>query len=261
MPADCYRYFIHLSYLGSNYHGWQIQAGSITVQELLQNALSLVLRQRIAVMGAGRTDTGVHARQFFAHFDTSIDPAGIQALQLKFKLNRMLPADIAIKDFFLVKNNAHARFDAISRTYQYFICTEKDAYQSGLSWLYERTLDPGAMQEASDMLLQHTNFASFARSNTQVKTYDCQVTRANWVQQDHMIIFTIRANRFLRNMVRAIVGTITDVGLGKISPAAFKQIILSQNRQKAGYSAPARGLHLTDIQYPKEIFVQHIAAC
>ena len=250
-----YRYFLRLSYLGTNYHGWQIQPGSVSVQELLQDALSLILRATIGVTGAGRTDTGVHAAMFYAHFDSLQCPESIRDMQLVFKVNRILPTDIAVHEILPVVPDAHARFSATSRTYQYQICTKKDPYKAGISWLYEKKLNLDAMQEACKRLFLHTDFASFARSNTQVKTTICHIEHASWTQNGHMIAFEVNANRFLRNMVRAMVGTMIDVGLGKHSTDGFEQIILARDRRKAGKSAPACGLHLTQMEYPKEIFI------
>ncbi len=258
MTSEPNRYFIRLSYLGTNYHGWQIQPNALSVQELLQDALSLILRQKITVMGAGRTDTGVHAREFYAHFDSGMTQEEATSKKLSFKLNRILPPDVAISEVIPVRPNAHARFDAVSRAYHYHIATKKDPYCVNTAWLVERELDIDAMKKSAEILFAHTNFASFSRSNTQVKTFDCRIMKADWRQQDHLIVFEIRANRFLRNMVRALVGTMVDVGLGKLRPEAFQEIILSQNRRSAGYSAPARGLHLYKIDYPEDIFVERV---
>ncbi len=206
-------------------------------------------------MGAGRTDTGVHARDFYAHFDCFYPVQDIEAMQLQFKLNRILPADIAVHNIIPVIPDAHARFDAGSRTYQYKIACRKDPYQAQFSWLFERKLELGKMQDAAGLLLQHTDFASFARSNTNVKTNVCKVYKASWEKEGHMLIFEIQADRFLRNMVRAIVGTLVDVGLGKVSREDFDRIIQSKDRRNAGYSAPACGLHLINIEYPANIFL------
>lgn len=249
------RYFLRLSYLGTNYHGWQIQPGSITVQELLQDALSMVLRSKVSVLGAGRTDTGVHARVFYAHFDCLYEVSEIADMQLQFKLNRILPPDIAVHDVIPVVSDAHARFDAVSRTYLYQIASCKDPYQAQFSWLLERKLDLVKMQYAADILMQYTDFGCFARSNTNVKTNDCKVYKASWEKEGEMLLFKIQADRFLRNMVRAIVGTTVDVGLGKISTDDFHRIIQSKDRCQAGYSAPACGLHLVNIAYPVNIFL------
>lgn len=258
MSSERNRYFIRLSYIGTNYHGWQIQPCSISVQEVLQEALGKLLGSSISIIGAGRTDTGVHARCFYAHFDTLHSAEEVKKMQICYKLNRMLPADIAIDELWVVKDNAHARFDAISRTYHYYICTKKDPHQAETAWLFERKLNISAMQKSANVLFRHTNFASFSRSNTQVKTFDCSIMKAKWHQTDNQIIFEIKANRFLRNMVRALVGTMVDVGLGKLTPANFEEIIVRRNRCSAGYSAPARGLHLHEIQYPNDIFVERL---
>lgn len=258
MSSERNRYFIRLSYIGTNYHGWQIQPGSISVQEVLQEALGKLLGNNISVIGAGRTDTGVHARCFYAHFDTLHSAEEIKKKQICYKMNRMLPTDISINEVWAVKENAHARFDAFSRTYHYYICTRKDPYKAETAWLYERKLDVNAMQTSAKILFKHTNFASFSRSNTQVKTFDCTIMKAEWHQEERIITFEIEANRFLRNMVRALVGTMVDVGLGKLTPEAFERIILSQDRRNAGYSAPARGLHLHEIEYPNAIFLERL---
>ncbi len=255
MNPQPYRYFLRLSYLGTNYHGWQIQPDSVSVQEVLQDALSLVLRADTGLTGAGRTDTGVHAAMFYAHFDSALCPESIRDMQLAFKVNRILPPDIAVHDILPVVPDAHARFSATSRTYQYHICTKKDPYRAGISWLYERALKLEALQEAANRLFHHSDFASFARSNTQVKTTICHIKQASWTQKGHMITFEVNADRFLRNMVRAMVGTMLDVGLEKLSSDNFEQIILSRDRRKAGKSAPACGLHLTGIEYPEETFI------
>ncbi len=212
------RHFIKLAYTGTNYHGWQRQPEAVTVQEALENALSKVLRDKINVVGAGRTDTGVHARVYFAHFDCGYDSEGIQNMQLLYKLNSILPSDIAVYDITAVQPDAHARFNALSRTYMYYICTRKDPFWAGFSWLFTRKLDILAIEEASLLLLNNNDFSSFAKSNTQVKTHICKVHEAIWVKEDHLLIFKISADRFLRNMVRAIVGTLVDVGLEKITP-------------------------------------------
>lgn len=247
------RYFIKLAYTGTNYHGWQRQPEAVTVQEVLENALSKVLRDKIIVVGAGRTDTGVHARVYYAHFDCLYKSESLQNMQLVHKLNSMLPSDVAVYEIKTVRPDAHARFSALSRTYMYYICTRKDPFWAEYAWLFTRKLDIEAIEEASIQLLNHNDFSSFARSNTQVKTNICRVYEASWKQENHLLIFKISADRFLRNMVRAIVGTLIDVGLRKISPEEFNRIILSCDRRNAGYSAPACGLYLTEIKYPENI--------
>lgn len=250
MEESRFRYFVKLSYLGTGFHGWQIQPGSPTIQQTLEEALSLLLKEEIRLTGAGRTDAGVHARVFYAHFTTTLSPELVANRELVYKSNRLLPPGIAVHDVFPVAANAHTRFDAISRSYQYFICTEKDPFWYQRAWQYERPLNMMAMQEAAHILKTHDDFSSFARSNTQVKTNICQIYQATWESDGHLRCFSIKADRFLRNMVRAIVGTMMDVGHEKISPEDFDLIIRKKDRRCAGYSAPAWGLYLTDIQYP-----------
>lgn len=248
------RYFIQLSYEGSPFFGWQRQPGkSPTVQKALEETLELLMGYSVAVTGAGRTDTGVHASSYYAHMDLE---AGVTLNypQLCYKLNRMLPPQIAIQKIQKVDSRAHARYSALSRTYQYKICTRKDPFQLGRAWLFEPPLNVSAMQQAADILLNTGDFACFSKSNTQVKTTLCQVSRANWEKNGNLLVFEIRANRFLRNMVRAIVGTLAEVGLGKISLDDFLQILDSRDRRKAGYSVPGHGLYLTQIEYPDDIW-------
>lgn len=244
------RYFIEFSYNGKHYHGWQIQPHSVSVQEVLQKSLSTLLRTPIEVVGAGRTDSGVHAQQMFAHFDSDnfIDN------QLVYKLNAFLPKDIVIHNIHRVTDEAHARFDAIKRTYQYHISTKKDAFRYESSMYLNLPLDILKMKEATLTLFNHADFQCFSKSNTDVKTYNCKIYEAFWQQEGSHLIFTISADRFLRNMVRAIVGTLLEVGLGKISISDFEKIIESKNRSKAGASVPAHGLFLTRVEYPNKIF-------
>lgn len=241
------RYFIKLAYNGKNYHGWQTQPNATSVQETLTKALTLLLKKKIDVVGAGRTDAGVHAKQMYAHFD--ID----ETLDVKFwmqKLNSYLPKDLVIFDFIPVKTDAHARFDALSRTYEYHIHTFKDAFINEDSWNYSNTLDIQKMNEASKVLMEYVDFECFSKVNTDVFTFNCTITEAFWIEKDNRLIFTITANRFLRNMVRAIVGTLVNIGLGKNDIADLRTIIESKNRNLAGFSVPAHGLYLTKITYP-----------
>ncbi len=250
-----YRYFIELGFDGTAYHGWQIQPNAVCVQQLLEEAISMVLREKISLTGAGRTDTGVHAKKYTAHFDSLHSPALLQEADLVYKLNRILPADIAIYDLFPVQADAHARYSAISRSYEYRISRRKDPFLINKAWLQEREMDFGAMQEASALLFEYEDFECFSKSNTQVKHYRCKIEEAHWRKEDCQWIFTIRANRFLRNMVRAIVGTLTDVGLGKINAEQMKQIIESKNRSNAGYSVPGCGLYFMGAAYDKSILL------
>ncbi len=244
------RYFVWLSYEGTVYCGWQIQPGSPSVQQTLNNALSVLLREDVQTTGCGRTDTGVHASTFAAHFDTALLAEELNLPQLTYKLNRILPSDIAINKIEAVQPDIHARFSATSRTYHYNICRHKDPFQYGRSWLVERRLNLEAMQQAADLLLAYEDFESFSKSNTQVKTFLCKIAKARWEKEGNILRFEITADRFLRNMVRAIVGTLVDVGLGKISPDDFASIIESKDRGQAGFSAPGSGLFLTDVVYP-----------
>lgn len=251
VPNFRLRYFIELSYNGKAYHGWQIQPNAISVQEVLENALTMLLNEKIAVLGAGRTDTGVHAKQMFAHFDLNND---FDEDQLIYKLNAFLPKDIAIQQIRPVQSNAHARFDALSRTYSYQISLKKDPFTFESAYLFKQDLDIEKMNEASHLLFNYKNFKSFSRSNTDVKTYNCKIMQANWILKKDHLTFTIKADRFLRNMVRAIVGTLLDVGMGKVTLDEFKAIIESEDRTKAGASAPGQALYLTEIEYPEYIY-------
>ncbi|PHS64866.1 MAG: tRNA pseudouridine(38-40) synthase TruA [Flavobacterium sp.] len=244
------RYFIELAYNGKNYHGWQIQPDAITVQEVLEKALSTLLRKEIQVVGAGRTDAGVHAKQLFAHFDfDKIDNLS----GLHFKLNSLLPKDISIQKIFQVKDDAHARFNAIEREYEYIISLQKDPFTKDFAHLIHHQPDMDLMNKAANELLNYKDFQCFSRSNTDVKTYHCDVKEAYWKKENSQLIFTIKADRFLRNMVRAIVGTLLDVGYEKTSLIDFHEIIKSKNRSKAGASAPSKGLYLTRVVYPESI--------
>mgnify|MGYP000843723903 FL=1 len=246
------RYFIELSFFGKNYYGWQSQPKAISVQEVLQKALSTLLRTPIEVVGAGRTDSGVHALQMYAHFDvTEALPAN-----LVHKLNAFLPKDIAVHHIYEVQPNAHARFDALKRTYQYHISTQKDVFAYDYAMAFTLPLNVALMNEAAQILFDYTDFQCFSKTHTDVKTYNCKIYEAHWDKVGKQLIFTITADRFLRNMVRAIVGTLIDVGLQKLSLTDFEDIILSKKRSKAGASVPACGLYLTHIEYPESLFVE-----
>lgn len=244
------RYFAELSYLGKNYHGWQIQPNAISVQEVVQKCLSTILRSPIQVVAAGRTDTGVHASQMFIHFDTDLD---LDADVYCYKINALLPDDIVFHDIFKVKSTAHTRFDAVKRSYQYKILLGKSPFTTDIEWQINKKLDVKAMNKAANYLLDYTDFKCFSRSKTDVRTYNCDITRAEFVQNNNQLVFHISADRFLRNMVRAIVGTLYAVGLGKMSPENIIKIINSKERSNAGASAPAHGLFLTEILYPQNI--------
>lgn len=244
------RYFLELSYNGKSYHGWQNQPNAISVQEVLEKALSTLLRSTIEIVGAGRTDAGVHALHMVAHFDHS---SKLDLAQLKYNLNSFLPKDIAIHDIYEVKKDAHARFDATGRTYLYRISTEKDAFNFENAYYMNSDLDMEKMNEASDILLEYNDFECFSKTNTDVKTFNCNITKANWFRNGNELHFTIKADRFLRNMVRAIVGTLINIGAGKLEVEDMHTIIKSKNRGEAGYSVPAHGLYLSKIEYPEEI--------
>ena len=250
-----YRYFTELSFDGTRYHGWQIQPNSLSVQQTLSEAASTVLREEISFTGCGRTDTGVHAENYTAHFDTKFSPEQLKETDLVYKLNRMIPADVAVHNIRLVKADAHARFSALSRSYIYFICTRKDPFWVNRAWLMERDLDFDAMQKAARLLFSFNDFEAFTKVNTQVNHFRCRVMEAGWTQEDHIWKFHIKADRFLRNMVRAIVGTITNVGLGKIDLHQLEEIIKSKNRSNAGYSVPGCGLYFMGAEYPPEIYL------
>lgn len=241
------RYFIKLAYNGTAYHGWQIQPNAATVQETLNKAFSVLLNSEINLMGAGRTDTGVHAREMYAHFDFE---NSFDIPKLVHKLNSFLPRDIVIYQIFPVDSEAHTRFDATKRTYEYHIHLFKDVFSQEQSWHFTQNLDVDLMNEASKLLFNHTDFQSFSKVNTDVNTFDCTIFEAYWRKEGNKLIFTISANRFLRNMVRSIVGTLVNIGLHKITLADFNSIIESKSRNKAGFSVPAHGLYLTKIEYP-----------
>ena len=246
------RYFIELSYDGTPYHGWQIQPNAVTVQECLDKALSVYFRQPVSTLGCGRTDTGVHATQFYAHFDlqSAADQQNRQMTVAVTGINALLPYQIAIKRIFEVAETAHARFDATQRAYHYHLHFHKDPFKLNRSWLYKAELDVAAMNEAAKLLLEHTDFSCFSKSNTQTFTNNCKITEAFFEAQDSGLRFTIRADRFLRNMVRAIVGTLIQVGKNELTLVQFKEIIESKNRSNAGQSVPACGLYLVNVIYP-----------
>ncbi len=242
------RYFIEFAYNGTHYHGWQLQPNAPTVQQTLTNALSTLLRQPIELVGAGRTDAGVHAKQMFAHFDWEEQ---IDSAVLTLKLNSFLPPDIVVYQFMKVADDAHARFDATARTYEYHIHLFKDAFIHPLSYYHHKKLDVDLMNQAAKILFEYNDFECFSKTHTDVFTFNCDVFEAEWKWiSDHNIVFTISANRFLRNMVRAIVGTLINVGLHKVTLDDFRTIIESKNRGKAGFSVPGNGLFLTKVSYP-----------
>jgi tRNA pseudouridine38-40 synthase len=248
------RYFIHLNFKGSRYHGWQRQPGSPSVQELLERVFSLKLGEEISVTGAGRTDTGVHALNYYAHFDSLHEDLGNNP-DFIYQLNSFLPPDIAICRIIKVQPDASARFSAISRTYIYRVVRQKDPFHTETGWYIFGDLDISSMNLASSMLLEYNDFASFCRSHTDVKTTLCKISEAYWSQTEHILEFRITADRFLRNMVRALTGSMIDIGQGRSDINNFRSIIEAKDRKMAGQSAPARGLFLAGVEYPVEIFL------
>lgn len=248
-----FRYFISLAYHGKNYVGWQIQPNGISVQGTLQHALSTVLRVPVEVVGAGRTDAGVHASNMFAHFDL-LQPID-DASELVRRLNNFLPKDISLFKIVPVKPEAHARFSAISRTYNYYLTTAKDPFLHEIKTRIFFEPDIGKMNELSRVLMEYADFTSFSRLHTDVKTNICSISEAYWVQDGGDYIFTITADRFLRNMVRAIVGTLLEAGRGRLDETGLRAIIDQKDRKSAGHSAPAHGLFLRNVQYPDDIWI------
>lgn len=254
------RYFIQLAYDGTDFHGWQIQPNATTVQELLNDALTIVLREPIETTGCGRTDTGVHARDFFAHLDLGSmvnaqwsmgeSSQAIDLIKTVTSINAILPDTIAVKRIIPVHADAHARFDATSRSYEYHVHFNKDPFKINHSWQLRDKPDIALMNAAARIIMEHTDFSCFSKSNTQTYTNNCKITRAEWVYSEHCLVFHITADRFLRNMVRAIVGTLMLVGRKEIQPEDVRAIIESKNRSNAGTSVPACGLYLTEIKYP-----------
>jgi len=244
------RYFIELSYNGAPFHGWQIQPNAISVQESIEKALTTLLRESQNIVGAGRTDAGVHAKFMVAHFDTDIE---FVEDDLVYKLNSFLSENIAIDRIYKVKEEAHARFDATARAYEYRVVLTKNPFEKESAHLVKLPLDVGKMNIAAKKMLNYVNFKCFSKSKTDVKTYNCDLFYAFWEQDHEMLVFKISANRFLRNMVRAIVGTLLEIGSGKLEVEDMDRIITSKDRGEAGYSVPAKGLYLTEVMYPESV--------
>jgi tRNA pseudouridine38-40 synthase len=264
--TDKQRYFIELAYDGTHYHGWQVQDNAISVQEVLNKALAVILREQVETIGCGRTDTGVHARQLYAHFDIQSmvngqwpianEPSTIDhglltmdLIKIVNSLNAILPNDIAVKRIIPVHAEAHARFDAVSRSYEYHVHFEKDPFKINHSWQLRDKPDIALMNAAARIITEYTDFSCFSKSNTQTFTNNCKITRAEWIYSGNCLVFHISADRFLRNMVRAIVGTLMLVGRKEIAPEEVRAIIESKNRSNAGVSVPACGLYLTEVKY------------
>lgn len=243
---------MRLAYNGLRYHGWQIQHNARSVQQVITEAFKVIWKEEISLVGCGRTDTGVHARDYYAHFELEGLKGRDELDDWIFRLNRYLDEDIVILDIFPVSPDLHARFSAISRTYQYFIHTRKDPFLNDISWFVPTPIDLYSMNEGAKMLFGIMDFTSFSKLHTDVKTNICNVMYAGWEKSGHQLIFTITADRFLRNMVRAIVGTLLDLGQHKITLEDFREIIDGKNRSLAGESVPAKGLFLTGVKYPEE---------
>ncbi len=255
MPAEnTTRYFIELSFDGTAYHGWQIQPNALTVQQTLEEAFFTILRQKTGFTGAGRTDTGVHALSYMAHFDADLSGSGLAPAGLIYKVNCILPPDIAIKTIRPVQPDAHARFSALWRNYEYRITLHKDPFLVGRAWRIPHPPDLDMIRQATQILFEYSDYECFSKSNTQVNNYRCRIMEASWVEENSLIIFRIKADRFLRNMVRAIVGTLMNVGTGKINLTDLRAIIESKNRSNAGYSVPGYGLYFTGAGYPDEVY-------
>jgi tRNA pseudouridine38-40 synthase len=248
------RYFIKLAYNGRNYHGWQSQQNAHSVQDELEKCLSFKLRENIKISGCGRTDTGVHAREFFAHFDSIAHFDEKTKSDFINRLNIFLPSDIVVYDLYYVKNEANARFDALSRTYKYYISRKKNPFKNDTSFYVYGNLDLDAMIKATNLLFEYSDFTSFSKLHSQTNNNLCNILEAKWIDSDSMLVFEISANRFLRNMVRAITGTLLEVGQGKLSLDGFKNVIEARNRERAGFSVPAHALFLEKVIYPDDLF-------
>ena len=249
------RYFLEIAYNGGNYHGWQIQQNAVTIQEVIQQAAQRLWPEFTELVGSGRTDAGVHARQQMAHFDL---PEGLVKADHLHKLNGLLPEDIAILGIHRVLDESHARFDALSRSYEYRINKLKDPFANGLSYYYNRDLDIHLMNEAAALLMGHEDFQCFSKVKTEVNHFICLIESARWEEQNENLVFFVTANRFLRGMVRAIVGTLLEVGLKRCSLQQFEEILNSNDRRKAGRSVPPQGLFLTRVTYPEKLIIESI---
>ena len=246
------RYFVEISYDGAQYHGWQRQENAVSVQQVVEEALSLILRAEITITGSGRTDTGVHCGQQYFHIDLENE---LDRPELLYKLNSLLPADISVNGLFPVDPAAHARFTALSRSYEYRITRRKDPFLKGYAYHFYKPLNVALMNEAASTLLGEHDFEALSKVKTDVDNFYCEISEAQWTLEGNILVFKVTANRFLRGMVRAMVGTLLEVGQGKLSVEQFRRVINSKDRRQAGSSAPAHGLFLTSVRYPGEIFV------
>ena len=246
------RYFFEITYNGSNYHGWQSQVNAVGIQGIVEEVLSKLFRDKITIVGSGRTDRGVHCVQQYFHADIS---KSFDVNNLLIRMNSFLPRDIAIRSVRRVKADASARYNASARTYQYHITRIKDPFRVGSAYYFRKSLDMPTLKLATSLLLGVQDFQCFSKVKTDVDHFICKVTKAHWNQNGELLVFTITANRFLRGMVRAVVGTLLDVGAGKINTGDFRHILKSKDRRKAGMNVPAEGLFLTQVKYPKQIFL------
>lgn len=246
------RYFFEIAYKGTNYHGWQKQLNAVSVQGVLEKTLSIFFRDEISITGSGRTDSGVHCEQQYFHADLKEE---FETEEILYRLNTFLPADISIRSIRKVKSGAHARFDALERRYEYRISAVKNPFLNEMSYKFLKELDLSQMNLAASLLLKYKDFQCFSKIKTDKATFNCSITKAEWKVDNDMIIFYVSANRFLRGMVRAITGTLLDVGMGKSSVNDFEEIIQSKDRKKAGVSTPPEGLFLTKVNYPVSIFI------
>jgi tRNA pseudouridine38-40 synthase len=250
-----FRYFVRLAYDGSRFHGWQRQPNAITIQQTLEEALSMMLRSAVVLTGAGRTDTGVHADEFYAHFDSNLQLTEFEREKLVFRLNNFLGGEIALDKIFPVVQGAHARFTAISRTYRYCIARVKNPFRRDFTCHIYGSIDHNLMNKGAELIMCYNDFTTFSKVDTDTKTNICKISHAHWATEGGELVFTITADRFLRNMVRAIVGTLLELGVGKITLTDLQRIIESKNRSNAGESVPAKGLTLHRIVYPDEIYL------
>lgn len=246
------RYFFSIAYKGTQYHGWQKQPNALGVQQTVEDVFSTILNQKAEIVGSGRTDSGVHATAQVFHFDA---PSELNATQLLFNANKMLPKDVALENVWHVKDEAHARFDATKRAYQYHIATKKNPFAINQAYIFTQELDLVKMNLAAEKLLNYQDFESFSKVKTDVFTFNCDIFEAFWKQEQETLVFHIKANRFLRGMVRAIVGTLLEVGQHKITIEDFENVIQAKDRKSAGRAVPAHGLFLTEVQYPKDIYL------
>ncbi len=253
MEVPFYRYFIRIQYKGKNYHGWQVQPNAVSVQQVLDRCLGILLRTEIRSTGCGRTDAGVHAHDFYLHFDVPVLFGEQECRDLAFKLDKFLPDDIAVLDLFRVKPNVHARFSAISRMYTYSVSRTKNPFNTEVSWHYTYDLDLQKMQKAAERLLDFRDFAAFSKKDNDSFGTECTLMVSQWDVRDQELVYTVKANRFLRNMVRALVGTQLQIGKGILTLDDLDRIVESRDRSEAGESVPAHGLSLIEVRYPDDI--------